>query len=211
MWYSDHMINIRGSFEYFGGELPGEAMEIELLGTVKDIGTIQEERKKVHDRMDRDNIEELEAAIEEVKERQTQNPIFPNTPFARFLHQEIDERIDLEDTTKLKFYSAVSNTKNKTMLDKDFGIDAFIEFEQETGEPIIVSIDVTLKPYKENPKADIVFSLPDDFPLHARFEKGQLASLSESDQKTFYKYVKYLAIEVADKIKKNLQSKKLEK
>ncbi|PCI18988.1 hypothetical protein COB64_04440 [Candidatus Wolfebacteria bacterium] len=200
------MIKFGGSFEYVPGERLGEALERELLGVVKDVGTIEEERQKVHDRMKRDNLLEEKAAMEEVKERQTQNPENPQQPFINSVQKELVYLLDLEENTKLKFYTAVSNTENKTMLDRDFGIDAFFELEQEEGEPVTVPIDVTLKQFKSSPKV-MILSFPDDFPSHARFdERGMIAGLSDSDYNTFQKYAEDVAQQIAGKIKKSLKT-----
>ena len=187
--------------EYNPGELGGESLERELFGVVRDVKDIEEERKKVEERMKKSNITEEEAAMEEVKTRQTENPTNPRSPFANYVRVKVLDLLDIDSNDALKFYTAVSNTKNKTMLDRDFGIDAFLELIAQE-KNLVVSIDLTNNISKTSAKAEIVEYIPDDFPIQARFEKNQLAGLNEAELQSFDKYTDELAEKVADKFKK---------
>jgi len=187
--------------EYNPVEKAGESLEQELFGVMKNVEEISEERRRVEERAKRKNISELDAAIEEVKSRQTENPINPRSPFANSVRIKISDILDLEKDDALKFYTAISNTKNKTMLDRDFGIDGFFELEEES-DKFIVTIDLTNNQSKFAAKAKIVEYLPDDFPIQARFEKNTLAGLTPSELQIFDKYTNDLAEKVADQFKK---------
>jgi hypothetical protein len=191
------------SFEYTPGEKAGESLERELLGIVKDVGTIEEEQEKVRKRMEFYKLSEFDAALEEVKTKQTQKPENPKQPFANFVCKHLVDLFNLDEDEKLKFYSAVSGTKNKTVLDRDFGVDFFLELEQEN-KKLVVTVDITHRLFKGAQKADIVFSLPNDFPTHAYFdEKNRIAGLNESEYEIFNKYTEELAQQIAQKLEES--------
>jgi len=200
------MSNTRESFlgSYNPSQKEGEEIERELLGTVKITKDIREERSGVEKMARQKNITEFDAALEDIRNRQSGNPLDPSQPFASFVRARVVDELKLsdEDEKNLKFFTAVSGSENKTVLDRDFGIDAFVEFLAKNKKSIIITLDVTLKLLKENQKAEIVFSIPEDFPAHARFENNKLVGLTAREQDIFFKYIADLASQIAERIKK---------
>ncbi|OGI61418.1 hypothetical protein A2645_00110 [Candidatus Nomurabacteria bacterium RIFCSPHIGHO2_01_FULL_39_9] len=183
--------------------VPTESLETslkrELLGKVQKVADIEEERDVVAKIADKQKIDLLNAAFLREKDRQNSDPINPNSPFANFTRLNVIELLDLPNDEDLKFYTAVSDSNNKTVLERDFSIDAFLELNREKAESIIIPINLTTK-IKENSKA-IVFDLPKDFPLHGYFKRNKFAGLEPDEEKLFFKYVNSLANEVTRRIK----------
>ncbi|HBB49850.1 TPA: hypothetical protein DCZ50_03125 [Candidatus Nomurabacteria bacterium] len=80
-------------------------------------------------------------AIELVKKYQPFDPTNPQKPFLKDLKLEMAEVLGLEsdeDMDRIKIYTAVNS-----ILDIDFGIDGFIEFEDKDGKIRMLTLDVT--------------------------------------------------------------------
>ena len=89
-------------------------------------------------------------AIELIKRFYVQDPHKPSKPLAADLFQALLKKLQLEDSQKLSFYSAIG-----TPLDTFHGIDGFCEYEN-----VRLAIDLTANPRKENeednPSVDFV-------------------------------------------------------
>lgn len=95
-----------------------------------------------------------------VKESQPyEDPSDPDPRFANDLHATIAERLNLDDYSKLRLFTAV-----KSHFDQYHGVDAFFEFDSQSGR-VVIKLDVTTNPSKgEYIKNDdiIVFHYPSD-------------------------------------------------
>jgi len=91
-------------------------------------------------------------AMEAVKLGQPGDPTDPEQRTANDLHALVCEELGLEDYSKLQFFTAVESP-----LDYYHGVDGWFEFSGK-----VVTIDVTLNPKKELPKADIIILGEDD-------------------------------------------------
>lgn len=99
-------------------------------------------------------------SIEFVKKSQPyEDPSEPDKRFPNDLQATIAYSLNLDDYSKLRFYTAVGSH-----LDKYHGIDAFFELELKGGRIVRATLDVTLDPVKESGgwKADVVFLWPSD-------------------------------------------------
>ncbi len=131
-------------------------------------------------------------AITMVKESQPWDTTDPEPRFANDLHALVAEGLDLEDYSKLRFYTAVS----KTHADVFHGIDAFIEYEYEDGrgDTVRATIDLTTRPKEAGEwKADVLITIPPE-----GFD------LQDTDDKIIYREVTNKA---ADEIIEVLRSK----
>ncbi|MFA6397899.1 MAG: hypothetical protein WDK96_03615 [Candidatus Paceibacterota bacterium] len=194
-----------------GGEAQaGKEMERELLGMVK-TETKEAENENTKIIINKEKVPEFEAALINIENRRIQNPRNPERPFANFLRTKIidllSEEIQDEAEENLEYYTAISKDPNQeTGLDKHFGVDAFFKLKLEGREkPIYVTFDITLRPGKSTSKANVVFSLTDDFPAHARFEKGQLTGITESEFHLFDNVTDILAEEITKQIEKKFR------
>ncbi|MFZ2523396.1 MAG: hypothetical protein WAW92_03355 [Minisyncoccia bacterium] len=113
------------------------------------------------------------AAFDAVREMQPFDPSDPGPDFANAVHALIFEKLEI-DADELKYYTAVGSP-----LDVYHGIDAWFEYKGK-----IVTIDSTLRPDKDEHKADIVFHPPSDG-LDRKVDKDQ-----------FIRYCEQLAEEV---------------
>lgn len=96
-----------------------------------------------------------------IRRHPSEDPTNPGKPFAYELRLATAEAMGLEDDAdldRLKFYTAVG-----TPADVFHGIDAWIEFESKRGnDSVIVTLDATKNPNKEEAKADLVIpEIPD--------------------------------------------------
>ncbi|MBI2048016.1 MAG: hypothetical protein HYT27_02655 [Parcubacteria group bacterium] len=97
---------------------------------------------------------EFEQSLELVKNFQPADPEKPNRPFASWLLRSTREILGLkdEDAKKAKFYTSVApSSLPAKVAPRDFwyGIDAFIEIEQEKGGFRRVTLDATEKNKKD--------------------------------------------------------------
>lgn len=129
----------------------GKIIEAELFGQVAEaarveFGDFQKLRK-----------ETPQSATRTVKETQGQNdPTDPDRPFANDLHATLAQEITPNDYSRLRLYTAIGSA-----LDLKFGVDAFVELDEEEGT-ISVTLDVTANPNKDSHKADVIIQVPPD-------------------------------------------------
>ncbi len=129
----------------------GKIVEYDLLGeTKKDIATFGQ-------------LHEIESymkrreAINFVKSHQRgKDPHNPTRFFPRNLVEGIreDEGFGISAGDEVSFYTAVNSP-----LDRYHGVDAFFEFKIG-GKEVMVTIDVTTNPNKDNYKADVILAIP---------------------------------------------------
>jgi hypothetical protein len=86
------------------------------------------------------------SSMELVRANQPGDPMDPATRTANDLHALVAEQLGLDDYAKLGFYTAV-----RSPLDFFHGVDAFFEFQG-----VVVTMDLTLNPHKDEAKAHIV-------------------------------------------------------
>ncbi len=195
-------------FEIVPNEPPVVSLRRELLDTVKNVEEIDKEREIVANLAEKNKTIQLDAAFVREKDRKSGDPTNPNSPFANFIRMRAAEFLDLPDEDAFKFYSAASASQNKTVLERDYKIDAFFELEREEGN-IIVPINLTIRP-EENSNA-LVYVLSKDFPIHGRFSKGgkgEFAGLSEGEEILFNKSVAELGKKIAGRFKHLIEIEK---
>jgi len=135
-------------------EAAGRMVEAEYLSAVKKkylemYGSLSNLRFKETEE------EEARKAVEGLQP--WSDPSDPDPDFANDLHATVADQLKLEDYAELEFYTAVGSH-----LDVKFGIDAFFKFKAGDKE-IVVSLDLTTKDYKSNPKADIMIYVPKEY------------------------------------------------
>ncbi len=98
------------------------------------------------------------ASIKLAKDHQPwEDPIEPSPVFAKKLRDAVLRampRLPQELHKNLKFYTSVGSP-----LDQYHGVDAFIEFDVAGKDPVRITLDITMKPKKDDWKADILFSV----------------------------------------------------
>lgn len=137
--------------KHFGEvHVPGSEVEQELLGSVQ--ATYFERFKEAP-------YVPYKQAMAMVKELQPFDPADPEPRFANDLHATVAEKLQLEDYSQLKFYTAVS----KTHLDVFHGVDGLFEFRYGSGhaDTVTVTLDLTTRP-KDSWKADTLITVPDE-------------------------------------------------
>lgn len=95
-----------------------------------------------------------EASLDLVRKHGTQDPLNPEKPFANELRLAVIEALGLEteeEMDRVKFFTAV-----ETPADQFHGIDGWIEYETQDGRRIVVTVDVTKNPNKDEWKADVI-------------------------------------------------------
>ncbi|HXK35159.1 MAG TPA: hypothetical protein VJ103_01470 [Candidatus Paceibacterota bacterium] len=195
-------------FEITPGESVAMSLRRELLGAAKNVEEIEKEREIVAEIAAKAKTSLFNAALIREKERKSGNPTNPNSPFANFARLRIAEGLDLPDDEVLKFYSSVSGSKNQTVLERDFKVNAFLELEREE-DALIVPISLTTRS-EENPYA-LVYDLPKDFPIHGRFEKNEFIGLLPSEEKLFRDAVQDLANQISRRFKHLIEIEKSKK
>ena len=86
------------------------------------------------------------------------SPSDPEPRFANDLHATIAEKLGVDNYDDLRYYTALG-----TELDRFHGVDAFFELDiQGSTEPIIVTLDLTLNPDKDEYKADTILFVDED-------------------------------------------------
>jgi hypothetical protein len=106
----------------------------------------------VDNRFRRHRIPSLKEGIKKVKELQSfldWNPRRPKTPLADCLFRRVAYRLK-NGETNLRLFIAIG-----TCLDL-MGVDCFFEYERR-----VVTIDLTVRPYKPHPRANVVISRKD--------------------------------------------------
>lgn len=135
------------SFDYAGPQ--GVLVENEMLGLTPNV-----------DKDDNGSVkyQQWDDALQFVRENQRGEPSDPSARFANDLHATIAEMLDLDDYSRLKYYTAVGSA-----LDKYHSIDGFFEFQVDPENPkdiVCVTFDLTTNPNKNDYKADFVIYVP---------------------------------------------------
>ncbi|MFA6525348.1 MAG: hypothetical protein WCT33_03730 [Patescibacteria group bacterium] len=164
------------------GYTPG-MLKKEMLG-----GTFEAEKET------RGEIEyqPFDDAIKSARERQTGDPSDPKPRFASDLHFTTAELLELEDLTRLKFFSGI-----KSPLARFHGVDAFFELQPDPERPdvIRVTIELTTDDNKRiADKADLLIHIP---------AKG-LDPLDPKDKAEFEKLIADASKSISDKIDNEL-------
>jgi hypothetical protein len=183
-------------------ESPIISLKRELLGTVGKVEEIEKERDIVSELAAKNKTAGVDAALIREKERQTSDPADPKSPFVYFVRLRLAEIFNLPDDNAIKFYSSTSGSPNKTVAERDYGVDGFFELDWK-GKVLRVPIGITLQP-RSNPNA-LIYDLTRDFPIHGRFEKGdkgrELVGLSDSERRFF----RTTASDLASKVKRRFE------
>lgn len=119
--------------------LTGRLFEAEVLGEIMVVARSREYRSYT-------------AALAEVRQAQPWEPTDPRPRLASDLHASVCEALGVENYSEVALYTAVGSA-----LDFFHGVDAFVEWRGE-----IVTIDLTVNPYKVRHKADVIVG-PVDF------------------------------------------------
>ncbi len=96
----------------------------------------------------------LEKLMDLVRRYTNEDPTNPKKPFARELRQAVIEQLGIESVEamdRVKFYSAVG-----THADVFEGVDAWMEYIDEEVGPVVVTLDITINPNKDEWKADVI-------------------------------------------------------
>ncbi|OGL96806.1 hypothetical protein A2318_04120 [Candidatus Uhrbacteria bacterium RIFOXYB2_FULL_45_11] len=106
-----------------------------------------------------------ERAMDLIRKYYLDNPLSPKKPFSNELRNRVAKLLGLEspeDLKRLKFYTSVGK-KEDSPLDFWHGIDSWIEYTpKDKKEPIVVTIDGTIREKKDDAKADLlVKDVPD--------------------------------------------------
>lgn len=129
----------------------GERIEKETVGRIKgaDKDEAFEKYIKYSDAM---------KAVKKPDVQPFEDPSEPSeVPFANDLLSTVADKLNLEDYSDLRFYTAVGS-----QLDIHHGVDAFFEFDVD-GKIVVVTLDVTINESKiDNAKADVVIFMPRD-------------------------------------------------
>jgi hypothetical protein len=132
-----------------GKEMGGEFVEAELLGKINE--------SKYRESYGETPYLPFEESIKAIKESQSGDPSDPEAFFANDLHASVADKMDLDDYSQLKFYTAIP----KSHLDIKHGIDGFFEIETNSGEKLRFTIDLSTRPKNEDEiKANALIQLP---------------------------------------------------
>jgi len=128
-------------------------------------------------------------ALDLVRKHTLQDPLNPEQPFARQLYLNLMKAMGIENdkNRKLKFYNAV-----KTPADHLWGIDGWFEYIDDDGQRVIVTMDATINPNKDEWKADVIIP--------------EVADQSESESR-FFEDAKTYAAEVMRQFEIKLNTK----
>ncbi len=150
------------TFERYGGPSgdSGRIYESRFLGAAEVDEEFSRELEKLP-RGARRRFKDDEDVYRLFREHYKGDPTDPKGIHAKELRGALIDALDLseEDFDKVKFYTALG----VPAIDHMMGVDGFFEYtDPKSGAVRRVTIDVTMKHSKENPKADIVISeLPD--------------------------------------------------
>lgn len=147
-----------GSYEVdlFGGLMVSDAYKKELAQSANEKGYLPRD-----------------FAMKLIRKYYLEDPTHPKKPFASEFRNHVAKLLKIvspEDQKRLRFYSAVGK-KDVSPLDFFHGIDAWIELAQEKGDPIVVTIDATMREQKDDAKADLLArNIPDPSEDRAGFQ-----------------------------------------
>ena len=137
----------RGPMDFYSGKMNEEDL----------FGKLRPSRKYIeaHESMaNADGYVIRDVAIDIIRKYSNQDPINPTQPFAKELRLAVMDELSFEtdqEMNRLKFYTAVG-----TSADVFHGIDGWFEYVDDDGVRVIVTIDVTKNPKKDEWKADVI-------------------------------------------------------
>ncbi len=174
------------SHRYEKSGMTGGIVERELFGKSEyEAKYPHEVKEKLGERFKEYKHYDRWACIKLLKTLQPFNPLDPKPDFANDVRTQIARDLSIGDADILHFYTAV-----KSPFDLYFGVDGW--FEITTPEKIIiVTVDLTTNPQKDEKDADIVFRVP--------IEGLSKRTSSEIDKEQYLMYYSDLAKQVRDK------------
>ncbi len=170
-------------------EQTGDLFEWQFIGQVntKDPAyqkTLKETQQKEAKEGMTNNYIRFRSALALAKQFPAYDPTNPDKPFARDLRIALQDLLKLEtprDMDRIRFYTA-----SGTPLDKLHGVDAFVEYEDEEGNILRATFDLTANPQKQGYKSDIIVQA-DTLPDPKLHEKEYLDKIEEYAENTLPK------------------------
>ncbi|MDE2001292.1 MAG: hypothetical protein KGI60_01845 [Patescibacteria group bacterium] len=127
----------------------------------------------------------FKSALKLAKEYQPYDPTNPDKPFARDIRIALQDALGLtaeEEMDRVKFYTAA-----RSPLDLFHGVDAFVEYTDESGNTARATFDLTLNPNKMAYKSDIIIS-------------GEDIPDASADKKAYLQYMDSVARQIIAKM-----------
>ncbi|MBI5369797.1 hypothetical protein HZA85_01205 [Candidatus Uhrbacteria bacterium] len=137
----------RGPREFYTGKMN----ERDVLGAAP---LTPEFRRAYQERANERGYLPYGASFDLVRRYTNQDPHQPAKPFASELRLAVADALGLEtdeDLERVTFYTAVG-----TPADVYHGVDGWIEYQTPDGKRLIVTLDVTKNPNKDEWKADVI-------------------------------------------------------